>query len=88
MTGNWLEVALEGFHPGAVVTVKLPNGRELVRDVLAGSSYLSSEDPRAHFGLDTATEVTELVVMWPGGAETSLRNVGINRLITVKSPSR
>jgi hypothetical protein len=88
MTGNWLEVALEGFHPGAVVTVKLPNGRELVRDVLAGSSYLSSEDPRAHFGLDTATEVTELVVAWPGGAETSLRNVGINRLITVKSPSR
>ena len=28
-----------------------PDGRTLVREVLAGSSYLSSEDPRVHFGL-------------------------------------
>jgi hypothetical protein len=88
VVGNWLEVALDGFHPGAVVTVKLPDGRELVRDVLAGSSYLSSEDPRAHFGLGAATEVSEVVVVWPGGEETSLSNVAINRLIIVKSPSR
>ena len=88
MVGNWLEVAFDRFHPGAVVTVKLPDGRELVRDVLAGSSYLSSEDPRAHFGLGTATKVNEVVVVWPGGEETSLGGVAINRLITVKSPSR
>jgi hypothetical protein len=86
--GNWLEVDLVGFHPGAVVKVTLPDGRELVRDVLAGSSYLSSEDPRAHFGLGSATEVIDVVVVWPGGSKTSLGDVGINRLITVKSPSR
>ena len=49
--GNWLEVALAGFHPGARVTAVLPDGRRLVREVQAGSSYLSSEDPRVHFGL-------------------------------------
>jgi hypothetical protein len=87
MTGNWLEVALEGFHPGAVVTVELTDGRELVRDVLAGSSYLSSEDPRAHFGLGAATDVVEVVVVWPGGEETSLSDVAINQLVTVKPPS-
>ena len=50
-TGHWLEVKLRGFAPGATVTAVLPDGRRLVREVHAGSSYLSSEDPRVHFGL-------------------------------------
>ena len=53
--GHWLEVRLRTFAPGAVVTAVLPDGRRIVREVLAGSSYLSSEDPRVHFGLGTAT---------------------------------
>ena len=56
--GNWLEVSLAGFHPGARVTAVLPDGRRLVREVQAGSSYLSSEDPRVHFGLGGATKVS------------------------------
>ncbi len=84
--GNWLEVALEGFHPGAAVTAVLPNGRKLVRDALVGSSYLSSEDPRLHFGLGSATTVRRLVVRWPGGEETSLEDVAANQLVFVESP--
>ncbi len=34
------------FLPGTRVTAVLPDGRRLVREVHAGSSYLSSEDPR------------------------------------------
>ncbi|CAN5227574.1 hypothetical protein BH09ACT13_BH09ACT13_00870 [soil metagenome] len=84
--GNWLEVSLEGFHPGAAVTAELPDGRELVRDVLAGSSYLSSEDPRAHFGLGDASNVRRLVVRWPGGEETTLEDVRGNQLVHVEAP--
>ena len=29
--GNWLEVSLKGFHPGALVTAQLPNGHEARR---------------------------------------------------------
>lgn len=83
--GNWLEVALEGFHPGATVTAALPDGRKLVREVFAGSSYLSSEDPRLHFGLGDA-ETVRLVVRWPGGEETSLDDVSANQLVTVEAP--
>jgi hypothetical protein len=83
-TGNWLEVALPGFHPGARVTAVLADGRRLVREVQAGSSYLSSEDPRVHFGLGQATSVTELVVRFPSGRETRLAGVGANRLVTVR----
>ena len=71
-TGNWLEVALRGFQPGAEVTAMLPDGRELRRELHAGSSYLSSEDPRLHFGLGGARLVRELVVRFPGGAEKRL----------------
>jgi hypothetical protein len=84
--GNWLGVALEGFHPGATVTAVLPDGRTLIRDALAGSSYLSSEDPRLHFGLGSATTVRRLVVRWPGGKETSLEDVAANQLVVVEAP--
>ncbi len=43
------------------MTATLADGRKLVREVQAGSSYLSSEDPRVHFGLGkTAKRVAEL----------------------------
>jgi ASPIC and UnbV/FG-GAP-like repeat/NQR2, RnfD, RnfE family len=79
--GHWLEVALRPFVPGAVVTVVLADGRRLVRETRAGSSYLSSEDPRLHFGLGDATAVREVVVRRPGGAVTRLRDVPLDRLV-------
>ena len=85
-SGHWLEVQLEGFHPGAVVTVTLPDGRELTREVRAGGSYLSSEDPRSQFGLGDAGRVTKLVVQWPGGQETLLEDVAADRIVQVEPP--
>ena len=84
--GNWLEVELKGFHPGALVTAVLPNGRKLRREVQAGGSYLSSEDPRLHFGLGTAQRLRELVVRWPGGDETRLTDVVADQLVVVEAP--
>lgn len=84
--GNWLEVATEEFSPGAVVTVRLAGGRELRRELRAGSSYLSSEDPRAHFGLGPATRVTEVRVQWPDGASTMIEDVDVNQILTVAEP--
>jgi hypothetical protein len=82
--GNWLEVSLKGFHPGALVTATLPGGRKLVEELHAGSSYLSSEDPRLHFGLGSATKVASLTVRYPDGHRTRLANVAANQILTVK----
>jgi hypothetical protein len=82
--GHWLEVALDGFHPGATVTAVLPGGRKLVRDVYAGSSYLSSEDPRVHLGLGDAKKVARLVVRYPDGRIRALRGVAANRVVHVE----
>ena len=81
--GHWLEVKLGTFAPGTRVTAVLPDGRRLVREVQAGSSYLSSEDPRLHFGLGPAKRVRELVVRFPGGRTVTRRDVVADRLVTV-----
>jgi hypothetical protein len=81
--GNWLEVQLDGFNPGAIVTAVLPDGRELRREVHAGSSYLSTEDPRCHFGLGSANEVSELRIRWPNGEETRLGIIAANQIVVV-----
>lgn len=82
--GNWLDVALKGFHPDALVTAELPDGQTIVDELHAGSSYLSSEDPRAHFGLGSATRVKLLTIRYPGGKTTRLRNLRANRIVTVR----
>ena len=85
--GNWLEVAPDRFSPGAEVRALLPTGRELTCEVRAGSSYLSSEDPRCHFGLGGSTEVRELTVLWPDGGESILKDVEANQILEVEAPS-
>jgi ASPIC/UnbV protein/VCBS repeat protein/uncharacterized protein DUF6851 len=86
-TGNWLEVAVRGFRPGTEVSAVLPDGRELRRVLHAGSSYLSSEDPRLHFGLGEARMAREVVVRFPGGAVARLGAVAANQVVVVEAPS-
>ena len=86
--GHWLEVKLATFSPGAVATVLLPDGRKLVQELHAGSSYLSSEDPRFHFGLGDATEARTLVVRFPGGGEKRFSDVRADHVVVVEAPAR
>lgn len=83
-TGNWLQVQLQGFAPGAIITATLIDGTELRCELKAGSSYLASEDPRCHFGLGAADSVRRLYVRWPNGEETVLQNVEANQVVIVE----
>ncbi len=83
-SGHWLEVSLKPFVPGAVVTVYLPTSSQS-QGTRAGSSYLSSEDPRLHFGLGAARKVDELEVRLPGGKTIRLENVRADRIVTVST---
>jgi hypothetical protein len=84
--GHWLELRLPVFAPGTRVTAVLPDGTELEREVHAGGSYLSSEDPRVHFGLGDADTVDRLVIRLPGGAETVLRDVPADQVLAPERP--
>jgi Na+-translocating ferredoxin:NAD+ oxidoreductase RnfD subunit len=84
--GHWLDVDLARFAPGASVTVVLPDGTRLTREAQAGSSYLSSEDPRLHFGLGRATRVARLVVRWPFGGTTQLERLRADQIVRIAAP--
>jgi hypothetical protein len=81
--GNWLEVQVEPFSPGAVVTSTASDGRAQSRVVRAGSSYLSSEDPRVHFGFGAAT-VRSVSVRYPDGTVERLDAPPTNAVVTVR----
>lgn len=52
---------------GAKVTVEA-GGKRWVRHVAPGASYLSSNDPRLHFGLGDVSAIDRLEVRWPDGS--------------------
>ena len=83
--GHWLDVRLSRFSPGAVVTVDLGKA-SLSQEVRAGSSYLSSEDERIHFGLGDATRVERLTVRYPWGRDIVLHDVRADRIVEITVP--
>jgi hypothetical protein len=76
--GAWLTVdvrTLKGAPAlGALVEVRCGE-RWRRRVVRPQSSYISSHDPRAHFGLGAAARVDEVRVTWPDGARWSKLDV-------------
>jgi ASPIC and UnbV/FG-GAP-like repeat/NQR2, RnfD, RnfE family len=84
--GNWLAVELPDSLPGTRVTAELPDGRQLVRHAQAGSSYLSSEDPRLLFGLGDQPRVRSLVIRYPDGTQRRLDDVAANQLVEAPRP--
>ena len=84
--GHWLDVQLSRFSPGAVVTLSLEDGGTLSKEIRAGSSYLSSEDQRVHFGLGGATQATRLTVRYPSGVKSVVRDVRADRIVEIKVP--
>jgi Na+-translocating ferredoxin:NAD+ oxidoreductase RnfD subunit len=85
--GHWLDVSLSRFTPGAVVTLTLADGRRLSKAIRAGSSYLSSEDQRLHFGLGNESRVASLAVHYPSGGTRTLFDVRADRIVDVKVPA-
>ncbi|MEI6782924.1 MAG: FG-GAP-like repeat-containing protein [Verrucomicrobiota bacterium] len=57
-----------------------------LRDIQGGNRC--QNDPRAHFGLETATNVTTLRIEWPSGTVQELTNVTANQILTVTEPRR
>ena len=79
--GHWLQVAPQPPLPGTVVTVALPDGRILRRELYAGSSYISTEAPRLHFGLGVYDRVSRVTVRWPDGHTVTWTDVSGDRIL-------
>ena len=58
-------------------------GRTQVREVKAGSSYLSQGDTRVHLGLGGAAGVDRLEIRWPSGRTEVLEAVPGGQIVTI-----
>jgi hypothetical protein len=68
---------------GAQVEV-VAGGVRQQHERVAGSGYLSANDPRVHFGLGSAPKIDKLTVTWPGGAQQVVENPPVDRVITIE----
>ena len=67
------------------MTLETESGRQ-VREVKAGDSYLSSSDPRVHFGLGTAKKVREIQIRWPSGIVQTIKDLAPGRYHAIEEP--
>jgi hypothetical protein len=85
---HWLELKLIGGPKsprdavGATVYVTA-NGMKQRGDVLSGGSYLSTNDPRLHFGLGQAMTVDTIEIHWPNGKVEKFTVPGVDRIVTI-----
>jgi hypothetical protein len=84
---HWLKVRLEGTKSnrsaiGSRVVVRY-GGKAQAQEVMSQSSYLSSNDPRLHFGLGANTKA-DVEVRWPDGKRESFAGVAANQLVTIR----
>jgi enediyne biosynthesis protein E4 len=54
-----------------------------VRELKAGSSYLSQHDLRVHVGVGRASRIDRLEIHWPAGQTEVLESVPVNQIVTV-----
>jgi hypothetical protein len=66
---------------GAVVRLRV-NGKVQLREVRAGSSYLSQSSHDLLFGLGGAKAADVIEVRWPDGSKGDLRDVPAGSLVT------
>ena len=58
--------------------------RHLSGEVQTGSSFLSQNDSRLHFGLADDGTYKRIEVQWPGGARETFDGGPANRIVTLK----
>jgi enediyne biosynthesis protein E4 len=87
---HWLKIKLIGTKSnrsgiGSRVIVRYGN-KVQAQQVLSQSSYISSNDPRLHFGLG-AEKNADIEVHWPNGLQESFKNVSADQLLTIREGS-
>jgi len=84
---HWVKVRLEGTksNRSAIGSRVLAHygGKVQAQALLSQASYVSSNDPRLHFGLGEATSV-DIDVIWPTGVTEKFAAQPVDRLITIR----
>ena len=81
-SGNYLSLDLgSAFGAKAIL---FAGGETQMQEYQPVKGYMSSGDPRLHFGLGTHTKIDSLQILWPSGKQSSLKNIPSNQVLTPK----
>lgn len=85
---HWIAVKLIGRksnRDGIGAQVEVAAGtKHWQRERVAGSGYLSQDDPRVHFGIGAAAKIDRLTIAWPSGTKQVIENPPVDRVLTVE----
>jgi hypothetical protein len=85
---SWLKVKCIGTksnRSGIGARVRVVTGKHSqINEVMSGSSYVSQNDLRLHFGLGSAKVVDLVEVRWPLGLVESFKNVDANQMLVLQ----
>ncbi|MGL2963702.1 FG-GAP-like repeat-containing protein [Flavobacterium sp. RSB2_4_14] len=84
---NWIKMTFQGIQSnsngiGARVEIYGPWGKQ-IRDVRSGEGFKYMSSLNVHFGLGTATTITQVIVRWPSGVVDTFNNVTPNQTFSV-----
>lgn len=88
---HWLGVITRGTKSnrdgiGAKVTVQVAD-HKFVQEVRSGSSYISNNDMRLHFGLGSSSRVERIEVRWPNGNSEAFPGAEADGFVTLTEGS-
>lgn len=88
--GNWLKVIpipTSSNRSAIGVTAQLEvGGEKWFTSIYGGTSFCASHEPSLFFGTGTATGPSTLTVTWPDGGESVVKDVQMNRILTIREP--
>ena len=90
-SNHWLGIKLVGHKSnhdgiGAVIKITTSAGPQW-QTVTTSVGYLSSSDPRAHFGLGKDAAAQSVEIRWPSGIVQTLKDVKGGQYVTVDEPA-
>ncbi len=85
---HWLAIRLHGRRSnrqglGAVVHVRLPDGRDLYNHATTAVGYACSSEALVRFGLGSNRVAESIEIRWPGGGVQRISNVAAGRIVDV-----
>jgi hypothetical protein len=88
---SWLSIRVAGPAGnsdaiGAWIEVRTPDGRQQLREIRAGSNFVSNNPPEAHFGLGRGRAAVSVWVRWPDGTRQRFKDVSRNQRILFAYP--
>lgn len=88
---NWLKISLMGVQSnrngiGARIEIYGSWGKQ-IRDVRSGEGFEFMSTLNSHFGIGTATQISQVVIKWPSGTVDTVLNPSPNQTLHVAEGS-